>query len=184
MPTPHLRRTAKPLKGKPELAELRNFPRTFETNATAYYWQSGRSNWNNVIDLKIFEYRLDANPPRVARVYALASIAAYDATVACWDAKYTYWAIRPFMLGVTPLFTTPNHPSYPAAHGSHSGAVSAVLAYLFPQDADALNALGKEAAESRLWAGIHFRSDIDAGLTLGRAVAKLVMERAEKDGSQ
>jgi hypothetical protein len=26
---------------------------------------------------------------------------------------------------------------------------------------------------SRLWAGIHFRSDIDAGLKLGRAVADL-----------
>jgi hypothetical protein len=55
---------------------------------------------------------------------------------------------------------------------------------LFPHDAAALNALGNEAGESRLWAGIHFRSDIDTGLALGRAVAKLVIERAEKDGSQ
>jgi membrane-associated phospholipid phosphatase len=171
-------------QGQAELAEVRNYPRTFESNATAFYWQSGRSNWNNVIDQKIFEYRLDINPPRAARVYALAYVAAYDATVACWDAKYTYWAIRPFMLGVTPLFTTPNHPSYPAAHGSFSGSISAVLASLFPQDAAALNALGTEAGESRLWAGIHFRSDIDTGLALGRAVAKLVIERAEKDGSQ
>jgi membrane-associated phospholipid phosphatase len=171
-------------QGQAELAEVRNYPRTFESTATAFYWQSGRSNWNNVIDQKIFEYRLDVNPPRAARVYALAYIAAYDATVACWDAKYTYWAIRPFMLGVTPLFPTPNHPSYPAAHGSFSGSISAVLAYLFPHDAAALNALGNEAGESRLWAGIHFRSDIDTGLALGRAVAKLVIERAEKDGSQ
>ena len=88
------------------------------------------------------------------------------------------------MLGVTRLFTTPNHPSYPAAHGCFSGSVSAVLAYLFPHDAADLNALGNEAGESRLWAGIHFRSDIDTGLALGRAVAKLVIERAEKDGSQ
>jgi len=58
----------------------------------------------------------------------------------------------PFMLGVTPLFATPNHPSYPAAHGSFSGSISAVLAYLFPHDAAALNALGNEAGESRLWA--------------------------------
>jgi hypothetical protein len=65
-----------------------------------------------------------------------------------------------------------------------SGSTSAVLAYLFPHDAVALNALGDEAGESRLWAGIHFRSDIDTGLALGRAVAKLVIERAEKDGSQ
>jgi hypothetical protein len=60
---------------------------------------------------------------------------------------------------------------YPAAHGSLSGAISATLAYLFPHDAIALNALGDEAGESRLWAGIHFRSDINTGLALGRAVA-------------
>jgi hypothetical protein len=88
------------------------------------------------------------------------------------------------MLGATTLFATPNHPSYPAAHGCLSGAISAVLAYLFPHDAAALNALGDEAGQSRLWAGIHFRSDIDTGLALGLAVAKLVIERAEKDGSQ
>jgi len=171
-------------EGQAELAEIRNYPRTFDSNATAFFWQSSRSNWNNFIDQKIFEYRLDVNPPRAARVYALASIAGYDATVACWDAKYTYWAIRPFMLGVTTLFPTPNHPSYPAAHAVLSGAISATLAYLFPYDAAPLNALGTEAGESRLWAGIHFRSDIDKGLTLGRAVAKLVTQQAEKDGSQ
>ena len=38
--------------------------------------------------------------------------------------------------------------------------------------------------ESRLWAGIHFRSDIDTGLALGRAIANLVIERAKKDGLQ
>ena len=37
-------------QGQTELAEVRNYPRTFETNAAAFYWQSGRSNWNNVID--------------------------------------------------------------------------------------------------------------------------------------
>ena len=55
---------------------MRNYPRTFGTNATAFYWQSGQSNWNNVIDQKIFEYRLDMDLPRAARVYALAYIAA------------------------------------------------------------------------------------------------------------
>jgi hypothetical protein len=34
---------------------------------------------------------------------------------------------------------------------------------------------------SRLWAGIHFRSDIDAGLTLGRSVGQLVVTRAKED---
>lgn len=170
-------------QGMAELAEVRDFPRTFDTNSTAFYWQSTRSNWNNVIDQKITEYRLDTNPPRAARVYLIASVAAFDATVACWDAKYTYWAIRPFMLGATTIFPTPNHPSYPAAHGCQSGAYSSALAYLFPRDADTLNAMGTEAGQSRVWAGIHFRSDIETGLALGRAVTQLVIERVRNDGA-
>jgi len=40
-----------------------------------------------------------------------------------------------------------------------------------------------EAAESRFWAGIHFCSDLTAGLALGRSVAQLVIEqRAKTDG--
>lgn len=80
-----------------------------------------------------------------------------------------YWARRPFQLDpdVKPLCQTPAHPSYPAAHGCASGAECAVLACLFPADASALNSQGDEAAMSRVLAGIHFRSDIDAGLALG-----------------
>jgi hypothetical protein len=166
-----------------ELAEVRDFHRTFGPTEAAFYWQAARSNLTTTTDREIAEFRLDTNPPRAARVFAITSIAAYDATVACFDAKYTYWAIRPFMLGVIPLFTTPNHPSYPAAHACSSGAIAAALAYFFPRDADALTAIGEQAAESRIWAGIHFRSDIEAGLALARSVAKLVIDRARQDGA-
>ena len=167
-----------------ELAEVKDFPRTFLTNATAFYWQSTRSAWQIVAEREMFEARLDRNPPRAARVAALVNIAAFDATVACWDAKFTYWARRPFQLDpeVRPLFQTPAHPSYPAAHGCLSGAQSAVLAHLFPADAAALTAQGDEAGMSRLWAGIHFRSDIETGLALGRAVGEMVIQRAQGDG--
>jgi len=59
-----------------------------------------------------------------------------------------------------------------------------VLAYLFPRDAEAVRRLAAEAADSRLWAGIHFRSDLDVGLAQGKQVAALVIERAKNDGSQ
>jgi hypothetical protein len=169
--------------GMADFAMVRDFPRTFDTNAASFFWQSSRSNWVNVIDKKIAEYHLDMNPPRAARVYAIATIASFDATIGCFDAKYTYWRVRPFMLGASTLFTTPNHPSYPAAHGCSSGAYGSALAYLFPGDADALNAMATEAGESRLWGGIHFQTDIDAGLALGRSVAAVVIERAKKDGA-
>ncbi len=174
-----------------ELEELRRFQRTPKTNADAFFWEYGSGGtrnywfWNEQTTKKILEYRLDANPPRAARAYAVEAVAAHDAAVACWDAKYAYWAIRPFQLNPTfqTLFPTPNHPSYPAAHGTLSSAAAAALAYLFPRDAQALNALADAAGESRIWAGIHFRSDVNAGLALGRAVAAKVAERAKSDGA-
>jgi hypothetical protein len=62
------------------------------------------------------------------------------------------------------------------------GVNFSLLAYLFPHDAVDLNALRSRRVAAL---GRHsLRSDIDAGLALSRAVAKLVIERAEKDGSQ
>jgi membrane-associated phospholipid phosphatase len=115
----------------------------------------------------------------------LTSVAGYDAAVACWDAKYTYWAPRPIHVDptVTPLFTTPLHPSYPSGHTSIVGATSTVLGYLFPRAAECFRMNAEEMASSRMWAGIHFRSDNLTGLTLGRSVAQVVIDRANRDGS-
>jgi hypothetical protein len=59
-----------------------------------------------------------------------------------------------------------------------------MLAHLFPREAAFFAERTEEAVMSRLWGGIHFRSDIDAGLALGRTVAATVIERADADGSQ
>jgi PAP2 superfamily len=174
-----------------ELAEIKNFPRTPKTNAAAYFWEyavgglRGHQYWAGQIGRLVLEYRLDDDPPLAARAYALQNIASIDAGIACWDSKYTYWAIRPFQLDpeVKLLFPTPNHPSYPAAHGCLSTAEAVILGYLFPRDAATLAALADEARESRVWAGIHYRSDIVAGAALGQAVADKVIDRARKDGS-
>jgi PAP2 superfamily len=102
------------------------------------------------------------------------SVAAHNGLIACWDGKYTYWAAPPTILdpSVVTLFPNPNDPSYPSAHAMFNGPYSAVLGYLFPRDADYFTAQALEAGLSRLWAGIHFRSDNEAGLEIGRAVAQ------------
>jgi hypothetical protein len=171
-----------------ELQEVKNAVRDFNSTARSFYYQTPDgifSYWYDYAHRQIFESGLEQNPPRAARIYALTSISHYEASVACWDAKYTYWAARPFMLDskVTTLFTTPNHPSYPAAHGCYSGAIAATLGALFPDDALFINTKADEAAMSRLTGGIHFRSDLDAGLKLGRTVSKAVLDRAAEDRS-
>jgi membrane-associated phospholipid phosphatase len=177
-----------------ELAELKSFPRAlpaagdpFNRDRAAMFWQGGAFQaFEDLIHQKIFENKLDADPPRAARVYSYVHVALYDSVVACWDGKYAYWAIRPFQLDptVTTLFPTPNHPSYPSAHTAISGPYAESLSYFFPRDADLFRSKAREAAESRIWAGIHFRSDIEVGLALAKSVTQLVTDRASHDGSQ
>jgi membrane-associated phospholipid phosphatase len=171
---------------------LKTFPRTPLTNNEASFWEVAVGGlrayqyWNEQLSRKTLEYRLDDNAPRAARTFVLPFVTLYDAGIACWDAKYAYWAIRPFQLDpdVKPIFTTPNHPSYPAAHACASTSVTRMLGYLFPRDADAFARLGERAGESRIWAGIHYRSDVVAGRQLAIAVADKVIARARQDGAQ
>lgn len=175
-----------------EMQELRDYQRTPQSNAEASFWEYGAGGghlywyWNELLARKVLEYGLADNPPRAARAFLLPNIALYDAMVACWDAKYAYWGIRPFQLDPSfkPLFTTPNHPSYPSAHSCFSQAVSVTMAHLFPRDTGRFYDLAERASESRIWAGIHFRSDVKVGRDLGWAVGQRVVTRAQADGSQ
>lgn len=109
-----------------------------------------------------------------SRAMALTLGATLDANIACHDAKYTYWTPRPSQVdpSIRPIVGLPNHPSYPSNHACDSGAAADVLARLFPTQRVALQAMAREAAESRIDAGIHYRFDMDAGLAIGRAAAE------------
>ena len=126
------------------------------------------------------------NPPRAARAYALLGVVSYDAFLTSQDGKFTYWYLRPAQLDTsfTPLFPAPNFPSYPSNHAVLSSSRAEVMAYLFPAHADEIRAVGQEAANSRLWAGIHYQMDLDAGRQLGTSVAHLLIDWANSDGSQ
>jgi membrane-associated phospholipid phosphatase len=174
---------------KAEVAAVKAYPRTFNSNMKAYYWQGpeGRETWNFVAASKwMFEDGLYRNAPRATRIYALLAAAHYDAFIASQDAKFAYWYIRPHQLdsGISPLFAVPNFPSYPSNHSTFSWSRAEMLAYLFPTRAEAAKAQAQEAAESRIWAGIHYPVDSAAGKALGTSVARKFIEMAEKDGSQ
>ena len=171
-----------------ELTEVKNFPRTFDTNEKSFYWNTtaeAHMSWYGIAAQRLFEYHLDVNPPRAARVYSLLSIAHYDAMVASWDAKYAYWALRPNQLDstVTTIFPNPNCPGYPAFTATMHAGIAEMLAFLFPREADAARARAEEAGMSKMWAGVYFRSDIEVGLKLGRDVAHQVISWAAADGS-
>ncbi|HEY0651834.1 MAG TPA: phosphatase PAP2 family protein [Chryseosolibacter sp.] len=167
-----------------EMDELKNFKQTFRSKANAWYFAS-QPTGDDLLTKKIFEYNLQNNPPRAARVYAAVAITYYDAFTACWDAKYHYWATRPDQYDPTyvPLVPTPPFPGYPSGHAMMCGAVEELFSYFFPYDKAFFQKFAKDGAESRFYAGIHFRSDNEAGLELGRRVAGAVRQRVVADGA-
>jgi hypothetical protein len=56
------------------------------------------------------------------------------------------------------------------------------LSYFFLDQAGALRAACEEAAMSRLYGGIHYRFDNEIGLTLGRSIGQLAIQRTASDG--
>ncbi len=111
-----------------ELGEVQTLTRTVQTNTRALWWQSAEGtfeSWYNFASTRMFEQGLDINPMVAARTYAMMSVAHYDALIACWEAKYTYWSFRPFQMDATTatVFPTPNYPSYPSGHACASKPV-------------------------------------------------------------
>jgi membrane-associated phospholipid phosphatase len=110
----------------------------------------------------------------------------YDAFVACWDAKFFYWMARPVSMdaGVRTVFPTPPFPSYPSGHSTISSAAAEVFAVLFPDAAQAYRDRATDASLSRVYAGVHYRFDIETGDTLGVKIGRAVMQRAATDGAE
>lgn len=116
---------------------------------------------------------------QAAGILATMNAAMMDAIVACHDAKYTYWVPRPSQAdpAIKPLIGVPNHPSYPSNHACVSTAAALVLAHFFPQARSGLEATASEAGLSRIYAGIHYRFDVEAGEEIGRKVAAVAIAR-------
>jgi membrane-associated phospholipid phosphatase len=166
-------------EAKAQYDAVKNLTRTNTTNHAAWFWQPGFFQpWLQAVESKIFEAHLDANAPRAALIYALETIAQHDATIACWDSKYTYLELRPSQADatITTLFANPPHPGYPSGHACASGASAAVLSALFPAEAPRFADMAREAGLSTFYAGIHTQLDVEAGLALGTAAGQRVIE--------
>jgi membrane-associated phospholipid phosphatase len=110
-------------------------------------------------------------------------MAAFDALIACNDAKYTYWLLRPTQAdpGIKLAIGLPNFPSYPSNHACISAAEAGVIAAYVPGERERLRALATEAAISRVFGGIHYRFDGVAGLELGDRVADHVLHVSQRE---
>src|SRR3954470_22594386 len=168
-----------------ELVELRG-QRTAATLATIAKWDDPTVvlPWTT-LTLDLIRVHTP-NPVRAARALALLHVALYDTLVATDDARMAFPRPGPADDGaIVPLGRTPgSSSSFPSEHAAVAAAAATVLTYLFPDEpADALKSLADEAALSRLTAGRAFRTDVEAGKAIGRAVGERAVARGKADGS-
>lgn len=179
-----------PAFGSPEFnAELERVRQTMRNNtqkeyAIAQKWADKRGtftppgHWNLIAADLIQQYHLSNQD--AAHVFAVLNMAMMDAGIACWDSKYHYMVIRPWQADptITSLVGYPNHPSYPSGHSCFSWAGAETLAYLFPQESKTLIDMAEEASISRMYGGLHYYMDIEAGKEIGKQVGLLAREYA------
>ncbi len=135
-----------------------------------------------------------------SQIYALAAVALIESFISCWETKYMSEVIRPITYinkhiddRWEPYLQTPPFPEYPSGHSAISAAASTVLTALlgnnfsFHDDSDmeyigmekdfsSFNEAAEEAAISRVYGGIHYKSGMDGGIVQGKNVANLIVE--------
>ncbi|POX45014.1 hypothetical protein C3489_35210 [Streptomyces sp. Ru71] len=146
-----------------------------------------------------------------ARLFALVSVAMADAAIAEWDVKYEtkidLWrpvsAIREGLKDTTwkPLSgTTPCFPAWASGHSAFAAAWAGIMRQYFTTDDITFTAstddpkspvrtrtftsfsqAAREAADSRVWLGVHYPWDARDGLTLGEDVATWVFTHTMKE---
>lgn len=137
---------------------------------------------------------------RTVEAYALLGVALHDAFLNCWTWKYRLNLLRPVTFvrryvdpGWTTFVNTPQFPEFTSGHSVASRAASTVLAGLlgdlpFLDDSHAPRAMparrfssftaaADEAAQSRLYGGIHYPMGVEVGKAQGDAVGALITSR-------
>jgi hypothetical protein len=140
------RRYARDFNEVKEMGSVTSTTRTAEETEIGRFWLASPSViWNGIARELVQARHLDLSS--TARVFALLYLAAADASIVCWDAKYAFNFWRPQVaiqqgesdgndrtIGDAmwmPLFPTPPHPDYLSGHATNSSAMAAVLRSVF-----------------------------------------------------
>ena len=178
---------------------------TDEHRLIALYWadnpgQTGTppGHWLSIGSQMVSERGLSAE--QAAELFVLSTLAQADGFIGNWHIKFRDNLIRPNTYirrymdpDWAPLINTPTFPEYPSGHSTQSMAAATVMTELLGQVAfdDSTNlAIGHpvrrfnsfvdaaiEAAQSRLYGGIHYPMGRDAGTVQGACIGEKVLER-------
>jgi hypothetical protein len=176
--------------------------RNEEHTAIARFWyENSTQGWNRIAREVAAARHLGTSES--ARLFALVNVAMADGFIAGFEAKYHYAYWRPATairsggdsewLSQLP---TPPVPDYPSTHTVLGASAATVLARFFESDFVAFSTTSgapyagitrqfwsfseaaRENGASRILAGIHFRTAVNAGYRQGESVGTWVFEHA------
>jgi len=160
---------------------------------------SPAGHWMNITGIGAKKANADFNTTVAA--YAKTAIALFDAFISCWDEKYRSNYIRPeTVINSTinqewrPYIQTPPFPSYTSGHSTISAAAAEVMTEYFGdklsftdtsllefgianREIKSFRDAAQEASISRLYGGIHYRFDLDAGNSSGIKIGKNIVQQ-------
>ncbi|HOX27089.1 MAG TPA: phosphatase PAP2 family protein [Candidatus Krumholzibacteria bacterium] len=178
--------------------------RSEEQSEIARFWyENSTAGWNRIARVVASDKELDALDS--ARLMALVNIAMADGFIAGFEAKYHYKYWRP----ATALretgspewlsyLWTPPVPDYPSTHTVLGASAAAVLARFFGCDYVTFSSTSggeypgitrefwsftqaaRENGASRVFAGLHFTSAVEAGYAQGNAVGTWAFDHVLK----
>jgi len=164
------------------------------------------AHWMGITKIACIKDNVDFD--RAVYAYTKTSIAIADGFISSFDEKYRSNLIRPETLinkfiddNWKPVLQTPPFPEYTSAHSVVSGAAAIALAdvfgdnFSFQDDTEisyglpirsfnSFDEASAEAAISRMYGGIHYRSAVEVGLDQGRKLGNYVIETLEMELSK
>ena len=185
--------------------------------ATALYWDDNPNVSKNIGHLNYFIHKIspgghwvmivqqactqkNISITKSAQVYALTTVAIFDAFISCWDEKYRTNLIRPITIinrivdrNWVPYIQTPPFPEFTSGHSVTSNAAATVLTALlgdnflftdkteipFGNSARTFNSFYEAALQSstsRIYGGIHYPATARISVLQGKAVGKNVLK--------
>jgi hypothetical protein len=185
--------------------------------ATALYWDDNPNVSANIGHLNYFIHKISPgghwimiaqqaciqkNIPltKSSQVYALTSIAIFDAFISCWDEKYRTNLIRPITIinrivdrNWVPYIQTPPFPEFTSGHSVTSNAAATILTALlgdnfsftdkteipFGNSTRTFNSFYEaslQSSTSRVYGGIHYPETARISVLQGKAIGKYIIK--------
>ena len=112
---------------------------------------------------------------RTPALYRLLQRSLTDFGLATYPAKKAYQRPRPFLINGEDICTPGDFEllktdgSYPSGHSAIGWGWALVLSQLAPEHAEQILARGRAYAQSRIICNVHWKSDTEAGMSVGSA---------------